>query len=42
MARSINKAPFVQDALLDKVSGMNQRSEKRVVKTWSRASTILP
>ena len=42
MARSIKKGPFVQDALLDKVSGMNQRSEKRVVKTWSRASTILP
>ena len=42
MARSIKKGPFVQDALLGKVSGMNQRSEKRVVKTWSRASTILP
>ena len=42
MARSIKKGPFVQDALLGKVTGMNQRSEKRVVKTWSRASTILP
>ena len=42
MARRVKKGPFVQDALLDKVTGMNQRSEKRVVKTWSRASTILP
>ena len=42
MARSVKKGPFVQEALADKVSGMNQRSEKRVVKTWSRASTILP
>src|SRR4028118_2065481 len=42
MARSIKKGPFVQDALLDKVSGMNARNEKKVVKTWSRASTVLP
>ena len=42
MARSIKKGPFVQEALSEKVSGMNGRGEKRVVKTWSRASTILP
>ena len=42
MARSIRKGPFVQEALSDKVSGMNGRGEKKVVKTWSRASTILP
>ena len=42
MARSIKKGPFVQDALSEKVSGMNGRGEKRVVKTWSRASTVLP
>ena len=42
MARSIKKGPFVQEALLKKVAGMNARNEKRVVKTWSRASTILP
>ncbi len=42
MARSIKKGPFVQDALLDKVSAMNGRNEKKVMKTWSRASTILP
>src|SRR3712207_3582246 len=42
MARSIKKGPFVQDALIDKVTSMNQRNEKKVVKTWSRASTVLP
>ena len=42
MARSVKKGPFVQDSLLDKVRGMNGRNEKRVVKTWSRASTVLP
>jgi small subunit ribosomal protein S19 len=42
MARSIKKGPFVQEALLKKVGHLNQRNEKRVVKTWSRASTILP
>jgi len=42
MARSIKKGPFVQDALQGKVSAMNGRNEKKVVKTWSRASTILP
>jgi len=42
MARSVKKGPFVQEALYKRVSGMNSRNEKRVVKTWSRASTILP
>ena len=42
MGRSVKKGPFVQGSLLEKVRGMNQRSEKRVVKTWSRASTVLP
>jgi small subunit ribosomal protein S19 len=42
MARSIKKGPFVQDALADKVTAMNGRGEKKVMKTWSRASTILP
>ena len=42
MARSIKKGPFVQDALMDKVNGMNARNEKKVVKTRSRASTVLP
>lgn len=42
MARSIRKGPFVQDSLLKRVQGLNSRSEKKVVKTWSRASVILP
>ena len=42
MARSVKKGPFVQDALLKRVQSMNSRNEKRVVKTWSRASTVLP
>src|SRR6059036_3567503 len=42
MARSIKKGPFVQESLMDKVRVLNSKNEKRVVKTWSRASTILP
>ncbi|NUO62411.1 MAG: 30S ribosomal protein S19 [Gemmatimonadaceae bacterium] len=42
MARSVKKGPFVQDALMKRVAGMNTRNEKKVVKTWSRASTVLP
>jgi len=42
MARSIRKGPFIQQALLDKVTAQNEKNEKKVIKTWSRASTILP
>lgn len=42
MARSVKKGPYVHDSLFDRVMGMNAKSEKRVVKTWSRSSTILP
>jgi len=42
MARSIKKGPFIQEALLQRVQAMNAKNEKKVVKTWSRASTILP
>ena len=42
MARSVRKGPFVQQSLLDKLTKMNEKNEKKVVKTWSRASTILP
>ena len=42
MGRSVKKGPFVQEALLERVRAMNERNEKRVVKTWSRASTIIP
>jgi small subunit ribosomal protein S19 len=42
MPRSIRKGPFVDDHLREKVELMNARNEKRVLKTWSRRSTILP
>jgi small subunit ribosomal protein S19 len=42
MARSIKKGPFIAESLMKKVQGMNARSEKKVIKTWSRASTVLP
>jgi len=42
MSRSIKKGPFVDDHLIKKVDALNSTSEKRVVKTWSRRSTILP
>ena len=42
MGRSVKKGPFVQGALGKKVEAMNARNEKRVIKTWSRASTVLP
>jgi small subunit ribosomal protein S19 len=42
MARSLKKGPFVDTHLQEKVEGMNSRNEKKVVKTWSRRSTILP
>jgi len=40
--RSIKKGPFVDDHLRSKVEGLNTRNEKKVVKTWSRRSTIVP
>ncbi len=42
MARSIKKGPFIEASLLAKVTGMNDKNEKRVLKTWSRRSTIVP
>ena len=42
MSRSIKKAPFVADHLLTKVEALNANNEKRVIKTWSRRSTIVP
>jgi small subunit ribosomal protein S19 len=42
MSRSLKKGPFIEPKLLKKVEGMNSRNEKRVIKTWSRASTIFP
>ncbi|MGI6005187.1 MAG: 30S ribosomal protein S19 [Christensenellales bacterium] len=42
MSRSIKKGPFVNERLLKKIVEMNQKNEKRVLRTWSRASTIFP
>ena len=42
MGRSIKKGPFVQPVLLKRVQEMNEAGEKRVLKTWSRSSTIFP
>jgi small subunit ribosomal protein S19 len=42
MSRSLKKGPFVQPQLLKRIRLMNEAGEKRVLKTWSRASTIFP
>src|SRR5260370_34237488 len=42
MARSLKKGPFVDGHLRVKVEGLNTRNEKKVIKTWSRRSTIVP
>ncbi|MDY6781808.1 MAG: 30S ribosomal protein S19 [Cyanobacteriota bacterium] len=42
MGRSLKKGPFIADSLLSKIEKLNAKNEKRVIKTWSRASTILP
>ena len=42
MGRSVKKGPFVQPALMKRVQEMNKSGEKRILKTWSRASTIFP
>lgn len=42
MSRSIKKGPYVQPVLLKRIQAMNAAGEKKVVKTWSRSSTIFP
>ncbi|MFN2590660.1 MAG: ribosomal protein S19 family protein, partial [Actinomycetota bacterium] len=42
MPRSIKKGPFVDDHLMAKVVEMNRRGDKRVIRTWSRRSTVVP
>ena len=42
MSRSLKKGPFVDTHLLEKVEAMNRANEKKVVKTWSRRSTVVP
>ena len=42
MSRSVKKGPFVEERLLKRVQEMNATGEKRILKTWSRSSTIFP
>ena len=42
MARSVKKGPFIDDHLMNKILDLNRKSEKKVIKTWSRRSTITP
>lgn len=42
MSRSVKKGPYVQASLLKKIEALNAAQDKKVVKTWSRSSTILP
>tara|TARA_B100000959_G_scaffold182695_1_gene191004 strand:- start:728 stop:1012 length:285 start_codon:yes stop_codon:yes gene_type:complete len=42
MARSIKKGPYIESSLGKKIEGMNNRNENKIIKTWSRRSTIAP
>ena len=42
MARSIKKGPYIESSLEKKIETMNSRNEKKIIKTWSRRSTIAP
>jgi len=42
MPRSLKKGPFVETSLMEKIQSLNQAGEKRVIKTWSRRSMIVP
>ena len=42
MSRSLKKGPFIADSLFSKIEKMNEKGDKSVIKTWSRASTIVP
>ncbi|MBU3160187.1 30S ribosomal protein S19 [Clostridium frigoris] len=42
MSRSVKKGPYVQEVLLKRINEMNKNGEKKVIKTWSRSSTIFP
>lgn len=42
MSRSVKKSPFIEPKLLKRIEAMNESGEKKVLKTWSRASTIYP
>ena len=42
MSRSMKKAPYVEEKLYSRICAMNEKNEKKVLKTWSRSSTIFP
>jgi len=42
MPRSTKKGPYIEDKLFERIKGMNARSEKKVLRTWSRRSTVVP
>lgn len=42
MPRSVKKGPFVDKSLADKITKMNESNDKKIIKTWSRRSTIIP
>jgi len=42
MPRSVKKGPFVDQSLADKITKMNESNDKKIIKTWSRRSTIIP
>ena len=42
MSRSLKKGPFIEPKLLKRIEAMNQKNEKKVIRTWSRASVIFP
>ena len=42
MSRSLKKGPFIEPKLIKKIEQMNDKNEKKVIRTWSRASTIFP
>ena len=42
MPRSTKRGPFIEDRLFERIKAMNQRNEKKVLRTWSRRSTVVP
>ncbi len=42
MSRSLKKGPFIEEKLLEKINKLNEVGDKKIVKTWSRASTVFP
>jgi small subunit ribosomal protein S19 len=42
LSRSVKKGPYVHESVIKKIDAMNETKEKKVIKTWSRSSTILP